>query len=431
MLQRRFFNGLTAGVMIAVMSMNVITYGAPVNGKVVTQTVQVLTTQQKLDDIAFFCSQLEKLHPDMYHTVTKEVFQEKRSQLEKKAEKLSKEELVYELQMLSALIGDAHTNLNVTQATQEVSVFPIQLKKIEGKWIVMAVISEEKSQLGKEVTAIDGIPMEKVVAQLAPFVSYETEGRLNRQLRNILIRANIMHYMGVTKSADKAVFTIKDSNGTTSDITIKAVKEEVDMTSLGSTIKEQPITKFNKPKIYFDLELEPETLYIQYNSCREDKELPMKKFVSQIEAKMKKENYKKVIIDLRNNTGGSDGVIVPLIEKLLELKKTQNFETYGLIGEATFSSAVINAAMLKEAGFTLVGTPTGNTANHFGSVKSFQLPNLLVDVQYSTKFIDLTTLLPSAKIYKDGPVVPDISIVETLSDYLSGKDIAVETILKK
>lgn len=50
-------------------------------------------------------------------------------------------------------------------------------------------------------------------------------------------------------------------------------------------------------------------------------------------------------------------------------------EVVGLIGETTFSSAIINAVELQEMGAALVGDLTSGSVDHFGSVGSFRLPN--------------------------------------------------------
>ena len=58
------------------------------------------------------------------------------------------------------------------------------------------------------------------------------------------------------------------------------------------------------------------TYYIQYNSCREDPELPMETFAAQVEQDLSAGEYRRVIVDLRNNGGGSDGGSGPCFQVL-------------------------------------------------------------------------------------------------------------------
>ena len=85
----------------------------------------------------------------------------------------------------------------------------------------------------------------------------------------------------------------------------------------------------------------------------------------------------------------------------------------------------MNAAQLKtRAGATLVGTPTGGSANHYGEIQSFTLEYLPLTVYYSTKYFEM---LPGGP---EGSLMPDIEVERTLTDYVSGKDAALQAVLE-
>ena len=132
-------------------------------------------------------------------------------------------------------------------------------------------------------------------------------------------------------------------------------------------------------------------------------------------------------MDLRNNGGGSDGVIWPLLS-VLRQEMDDGTEVVGLIGEATFSSAIINAVELQEMGIPLVGEPASGSVDHFGSTGSFTLPNTGVRVSMSTKFIDTGTLLECAAGLGVEPIQPDVTVYQTLEDYLAGQDTLVDAL---
>ena len=131
---------------------------------------------------------------------------------------------------------------------------------------------------------------------------------------------------------------------------------------------------------------------------------------------------------MRNNGGGSDGVIWPLLA-VLRQAMDDGAEVVGLIGETTFSSAVINAVELQEMGAVLVGEPASGSVDHFGSVGSFALPNSGIRVGVSTKYIDLGTLLDADAGRGVEPLEPDVTVPQTLEDALAGRDSAVEWLL--
>ena len=124
--------------------------------------------------------------------------------------------------------------------------------------------------------------------------------------------------------------------------------------------------------------------------CSEDPDLTIKDFTKKISNDLKNNSYKKLIIDLRYNTGGNSQILAPVIKCISNYKKDNKIDIYTLIGEKTFSSAVINSIQLKdELNATLVGSATGGSVNCYGDIRNFDLPNLPMTVIYSTKYFEL------------------------------------------
>ena len=153
-------------------------------------------------------------------------------------------------------------------------------------------------------------------------------------------------------------------------------------------------------------------ILISYNTCSEDPSYPIKEFTEEIKKTLKEVKPEKIIVDLRYNGGGNSALFEPIIKVL----KKQKCGKYCLIGENTFSSAILNAVSLKDdAGFRLVGSPTGGSINHYGELRSFTLPDSGWEVYYSTKYFRMSRKY-------DGPIRPDIIIERTIEDYVSGHD---------
>ena len=77
----------------------------------------------------------------------------------------------------------------------------------------------------------------------------------------------------------------------------------------------------------------------------------------------------------------------------------------------------------------LAGSPTSGSADHYGSTRSFELPNSGLRVSCSRKFIDLETLFETAVGLGVESLTPDLAVEQTLSDALAGRDTLVEAIL--
>jgi C-terminal processing protease CtpA/Prc len=165
---------------------------------------------------------------------------------------------------------------------------------------------------------------------------------------------------------------------------------------------------------------------VQYNVCDEQPGKPFRSFVDEVFALVDRSPDTRLVLDIRFNGGGNEAVLDPFMEAL-EARPALNEpdRLFVIIGRATYSSALQNAITLsREHHATLVGEPTGGKPNHYGEVRRFSLPNIGIQVQYSTRYwlnypeADLPTL------------EPDLSTTLTIADVLAGHDPALEAALR-
>lgn len=95
---------------------------------------------------------------------------------------------------------------------------------------------------------------------------------------------------------------------------------------------------------------------------------------------------------------------------------------YVLIGNKTYSSGVMLAALLKDYDLaTFIGEETGGTAGGYTCVSNFNMPN--TNLSYSVSWQYFTR--PSNVVCKRG-VMPDIEVKEDLDHYFNDKDDVLE-----
>ena len=170
-------------------------------------------------------------------------------------------------------------------------------------------------------------------------------------------------------------------------------------------------------KGYYSANLLEDMLFIQYNICFDHPDMPMKNFAQRIK---EVRGIKKIIVDLRHNSGGNSNVIAPLLSVLKDLKEKENIKLFVLIGNNTFSSGVMAAADLKKIGAMLIGEDVGWNGM-FGEVKEIQLS-------------DGYTLFCSTRDFseslQDVNLHPDIIMKQNIKDLEAGLDTLVEAIRK-
>ena len=77
----------------------------------------------------------------------------------------------------------------------------------------------------------------------------------------------------------------------------------------------------------------------------------------------------------------------------------------------------------------LVGEPASGSVDHFGSVRSGQLPNSGLRLGVSSKYIDLGELLDADAGRDVESLEPDVKVAQTMADTLAGRDSVVEWLL--
>jgi C-terminal processing protease CtpA/Prc len=174
------------------------------------------------------------------------------------------------------------------------------------------------------------------------------------------------------------------------------------------------------PKYY--IEDKPNALYIRYRECIEDPKLTHKELADIIRDRLRNDHPKKIILDLRSNSGGSSQLFE---HSIMEIKRyiliAPETEVYCLINSEVFSSGVIHTFDAKYIlGAMLVGQPTAQGYNMYGELCYFSLPKSQFQIYYSSNYYE----------YQPGNhsriVEPDIPIDPTIEDYKNGRDPILE-----
>lgn len=379
------------------------------------------------EDLEFLYSALKEGHPDLFAVTPEEAFETKKAEIEARLAGESQTQFVLDLQSLTALAGDSHTTLSLR--FDEARYYPFELDRCGGDWIL--VRSGREEDLGLRVTAAAGLPMEEFCRRFQALASADNGVKLARQVKYTCYVAEILEYLGLAEPGAPVALTLEGPDGAEIQRTYAptAAEDYPQAAPFRLEAEQAAPTAYDRDRAYFALPLGRDTYYIQYNRCREDPELPMEDFAGQVAAELEEGTYTQVLLDLRNNGGGSDGVIVPLLLVLREAMDQDGLRLFGLIGETTFSSALINAVEIREMGGVLAGSPTSGSVDHFGAVRSVKLPNTGLTLGCSSKYIAVDSLLEAGIPYGVESLRPDIPVDQTLADRLAGRDTLVDFLL--
>lgn len=386
-----------------------------------------LSAKQRQEDLDFLYEKvLAGFHPDAFANTPESEFLALKAEIEGRLETVSGTEFLLDLMRLTALVGDSHTSVSVGSAAN-FRAYPFSLVRRGESWYLSAAAPEDEDLLCQEVTLLAGKPVEEVIEAYGTLFASDNPVHLRRSFRQACNVADIYEYLGLVEAGEPLAVTLKGGKALSLAPVGMEEMNKLEIARIAGLIKDQPETAA-ADAYYFAKPLTEDAYYIQYNTCQEAEDLPMEDFAALVAKDLKAGDYSRVLLDLRNNGGGSDGVIWPLFEVLREAMDG-GCELVGLIGEGTFSSALINAVEIQEMGGVLAGEPAGGSVCHFGAVKTFQLPNSKVRGQVSSKYIDLNTLLDAAAGRGVEALEPDVLVYQTLEDTLNGKDTTVDWLL--
>lgn len=387
-------------------------------------------------DLSYLEEALPKKHANLFFKTSKEQFHSDISNLKNSIDKSNDDEIVAGIYKIMVSIGDAHSS-----AYKEFSkIYPIQFYYFKDGIYVIDSTSQYKEALYSKLVKVNGIDIEKVKQAIIPIIVAENESMIKKSIPKYLSNPEILHGIRIANETEKTVFTFENDKGETFDINIKSIdRGKGDKLIVNQSYDSSYPLYMQKPESnYWYKYLEKEkTLYFKYNKCLPDKDEKAPKIEDFIVDMLKfidNHTVNKFVIDMRDNGGGTDKYIVPIIDKLKNNKLNNKNSLFVIVGRGTFSAAMVDTVLLKkQTNATFVGEATSAKPSHYGAVKHLTLPNSKIEIGYSTQFNDSDEIDESSK---EGSMddnlntfMPDKTIEISIKDYVNKKDPVLDYIL--
>lgn len=374
------------------------------------------------EDIEYLRNELPKKHKNPFSIITKEEFDKKLSNLSNNIDKLNNSQVFIELGKIISSIGDGHTSINYRDKRS----YPFDFYMFNDEIFIINADKSLQDMMYSKIVSIDGVSYKDIISELTEQISYENESWLKQALPERIMPAFLC---GLGISEDKKVSTFEvEKDGEIKDF-------EVPILLYGPAYfgndraNDKTIGKFNKYYGFKYIE-DKNTFYFEYNVCGE-KGQRFEDFNSNMFKVIESKSIRKIVIDLRANSGGNSEILNPFTNQLKSyIKNNKDVKVYVLVGRQTFSSGIFAIFRIKEAvpNAICIGEPSGGAVDCYGDIKSFNLPNSELPIQYSTKYFELSKVF-NYKISEMNAFVPDILLSPSIDDYISGRDIVLEYVL--
>lgn len=384
------------------------------------------------EDINFLRENLSKKHYNFFTIRNQDLFNKDLDKIVSNLDKLNDMQVAIEIQQSIAKQGDSHTKIIWDKRNADKKIITARTDWFKDGYYFFRTNKEAEKLIGKKLVSINGYSIKQISDSLSTLFTKDNEAIVHENVPRLLIDYELLNYFGFSKDNTYKV-TYTDGNKNFEEILLPEIPSKDN--SIGLKTKNTPFYLQNAKQFFIDWYFaDSKIYYIQYNKCISKEEPSIYKgdlkkietlpsfvdFENRILKTVEKENFDKIIFDLRLNSGGSSPQGTRLIKKLIENPKVnKKGKLFVIVGRKTFSSAIINAMDFKNSKAIFIGEETSGKPNHFGETDNFTLPNSRLLVYYSKNYFkESKEDLKSLK--------PDFETSVSIDDAINGIDPAFE-----
>lgn len=378
------------------------------------------------EDIDFLVQESERIHPNLYHSISRNEYLTAAERLKLKIPGMTRAEIFTEVKRLVALPAkkeDGHSHVTMFDDSG-FRLYPLRLYQFADGVYVIDAMPPHFHAIGKRVVQIGGKDMDQVNSILDPIITRDNDSNVKWKRTLHYVVPEILQTTGVIVDAEMGDYLLQDHNDQFTTLLLEPVDKEVyrntlmNATGLPENITPLTMTDLTTP---FWMQTLPadDALYVKYNwvFAETDAGLSIAQFSNMIHNYVTNNNPKKIIVDVRHNGGGDATTYGALLTALSSPQINQSGKLYVIIGRSTYSAAANFVTQLEQqTKARFVGEPTGGSLNNFGDAIRFQLPRAGFEVWMPTIYWQYAPGDPRTSIS------PDIPVEWTAADYFNQLD---------
>jgi len=402
---------------------------------------RTLTDEQWLEDLDFMVSRIDSVHPFFCTDDSRKPVHRMAEELKKRIPVLTDEEILVELMKIVTIMHDGHTRLHGRNLTK--TWYPIRIEKFSDGFYITATSREHSRYIGSRVLLINkqavGTVFERLIEitpgdnmysreYFAPMYLTMTSVVSGLQLTESTEEALIINVL--TKDKSEAVLSVLPISFETGDDLGWYWKEYAvpadNFVNIIQSSSPLPLYLQNYSLPYWYRQTGEKMLYFAFNSCENDAKENFSLFNERLWNTIDSINAEYLIIDLRNNFGGTNSILEPLVREIIKHDRiNRNGHLFVITGKKTFSAAVHCATWIEyHCTPVFAGEPAAAGPNHYADPDFSFLPNSKILLMISRYYWQNSWPWDS-RLY----IEPEIKISLTAADYFTFRDPVMEGIL--
>ena len=402
---------------------------------------RVLTDADWRADILVTAEAIREFHPRPFRTTSDASFQEQYDSLMADVPSLSDKEVVVRLAALVALIDDGHTRLSIPRQHPSIGLefghtptpgpehpalefhqLPLAFEKFDDGIFVKAAREDLKGLIGYRLDAVDDTSAGDALAAVQA-ITYAENSQLEALMGvDRLSLPEALAALGISRSAEEVTLTLVSPEGVRSQHAVAPMNPGP--FTWVDTFADQALplrSKHPEKKFWSEYVATGNFVYMQMDEIA-DGDTSMAGFVDST-LQLALEHDARLVIDIRNNFGGSGGLNKTLVMSLIQNNELNQYDrTFVLIGRRTFSAAQMLVNELEQyTRVTLIGEPTGSRPDHYGDPKKIRLEHSGLTLRVSRLHWSSYTAFDERE-----STHPDLLTNWTSAAYFGGQDPALD-----
>jgi hypothetical protein len=331
-------------------------------------------------DLQVLLREARRVHAGPTKPAHRPGFQQAVTALSRRVPGVTDERLVAEVQRVMAMLGDGHS-LVYMMSTPRVSLtmLPVDLYWFAEGVYVIGGVGEGATLIGNRVVRIGGRPVEDLLREIEPYVSRDNAMAVRVFGPVYLTYPTFLGALGV-RSADGVEFMLSDSRGRARTVTLRAGParrhpRKLNPPARASVPPPMYMENFRAP-FWMRRLPEHQAVYFQFNQVMDGDRETLAQFARRLADTLSTPATRNVIVDVRLNNGGNNGLLRPLIETLVGFERArEGNRIFVLTSRGTFSAAQNFITRLERAAHPVfAGERSMSSPNFTGEDNEVVLP---------------------------------------------------------
>ena len=161
------------------------------------------------EDLDVVAHEMPRVHPNLFHTVSREQFDDAIGDIRRRLPTLARHQVVVELMRLVAAIADGHTIVAPWRDPVGFQTLPVILYRFADGYYVRAAAGDRRGLLGARVTHVGGVPVEAAEARVAPLIGRDNDMGLLMYAPTLLVMPEVLHAVSLSADTHGAELTVE------------------------------------------------------------------------------------------------------------------------------------------------------------------------------------------------------------------------------